>query len=92
MAVTRPRKCRTTLVQWKRKGQVIRCLGLSFSSRTPVERKHGPNYPTNPTEKTASLALCLKPPVQKVVFSVFLVLLRGQKLLHGCGRHCLGPL
>lgn len=51
-------------------GQVIRCLGLSCSSRVPAERKNGPNYPSNPSEKTAGLALCLKPPVQKVVFSV----------------------
>lgn len=51
-------------------GQVIRCLALSCSSRVPAERKNGPSYPSNPSEKTAGLALCLKPPVQKVVFSV----------------------
>lgn len=65
MAVTPPRKGRKTLVQWKT---------VSWSDvwlfRFHLERKHGPNDPANPCERTASLALCLKHPVKKVAFSV----------------------
>lgn len=78
----RLRKSRTALEQWRGSGSLPGDQ-VSFSSWTPVEQKHNPNNPIKPCGKTAALALCLQPTVQKVGFSVDLLFGGGKSISVG---------